>query len=82
VVRTVLGKVKAAWLRFAMTIGRFNTRVVLTIVFATMFAVIHLALRLARRDPLHVRDDGSATRWVPIDQPSDEDPFVAHRRQF
>jgi hypothetical protein len=81
-VRSFLGRLKAGWLRVAHAIGRFNTRVVLTIVFGTLFAVMNLFIRLARKDLLRARAGGASTHWVAVDPPSDEDPFVAHRRQF
>jgi len=74
--------IKAGWLRFAHVLGRFNTRLLLTIVFGTIFLVINTVMRLTRRDPLRMNERDATTLWLPVEEETSTDPLVAHRRQF
>jgi len=60
----LLAAVERAWMRFADVVGRINTRIVLTIVYALVLTPIGL-VRRAFGDPLDRRTrDGRASTWV------------------
>ena len=60
----LLAPVERAWMRFADVVGRINTRIVLTVVYALVLTPIGL-VRRAFGDPLDRRTrDGRASTWV------------------
>jgi hypothetical protein len=50
------------WWRFAQVLGRFNTRVLLTVFFAVVLTPVGVVMRLAGRSPL--RPAGRDSNWV------------------
>ena len=79
----ILARIWAGWKAFAHKLGAINTRVILTLVYATIFAISNLGLRLFRKDPLQRRHRPGASQWKSADTPTaDDDPIAAHRRQF
>ena len=79
----ILARIWAGWKAFAHTLGAINTRVILTLVYATVFAISNLGLRLFRKDLLHRRHRPGVSQWKTADTPTaDDDPIAAHRRQF
>jgi len=70
-----LGRVQRIWMRAALALGRFNTRLILTLVFYALIAPVGLVLRRFR-DPLdRALDDGRRSHWVKRDR----EPFDATR---
>lgn len=76
----LLAPVERRWMAFAEALGRFNTRVILTLLYALVFAPVGF-VRRTLRDPLDRRlRDGRATAWVPRERaPVDRDRY---RHQF
>ena len=76
----VLAPVEHAWMRFAEVVGRVNTRIILTVLYALVFTPIRL-IRRAFGDPLDRRmRDGRASVWVRR-PPAPVDP-ARYRQQF
>jgi len=76
----VLAPVERGWMRFAEVVGRVNTRIILTLVYALVFTPIGL-VRRALRDPLDRRmRDGRASVWIRR-PPAPVDP-ARYRQQF
>jgi hypothetical protein len=72
--------VERSWMRFAEAVGRVNTRIILTVVYALVFTPIGL-LRRMFGDPLDRRmRDGRASVWVRR-PPAPVDP-ARYRQQF
>jgi len=68
----VLRKVYIGWMTFAITIGFFMTRVILSLMFYGVFTVIGLISRLSKRDMLDQRYDADAeTYWKQHEKPKD-----------
>ncbi len=55
---------KRYWMAFASALGWVNTRVLLTVVYFTIFAVGALILRLIGKDPLRRRPRASTSYWI------------------
>lgn len=73
----------AGWKRFAHRLGMINTAILLTITYVLIFSVVHLALRLARKDPLVTRHAPGQSLWTKSENlHRDADVLVQHRRQF
>ena len=67
------------WTATARRIGRFNTRVILSLVYYLAITPGALFLKLLRRDPLHRKWDAQAdSYWVPRAKPA-QDPDRFHR---
>ena len=76
----VLAPVERAWMRFADVVGRFNTRIILTVLYALIFTPIGLVRRVWG-DPLNRRmGDGRASVWIRR-PPAPVDP-ARYRQQF
>ena|SRR6185295_5499788 len=76
----VLGPVQRAWMAFAVALGHFNTRVILTVLFYLVLTPVGFVLRLFR-DPLDRSLDGrSPSQWIKRDlQPVEPGRY---KRQF
>ena len=60
----VLRPVQRGWMAFAVALGHFNTRVILTLFFYLVLTPVGFVMRLFR-DPLdRSLDDRSASQWV------------------
>ena len=58
------------WMYLARVLGWLNTRVLLALVFYTLFSAIGVTMRLLHRDPLPRRwDRCRASYWQPRDRP-------------
>lgn len=76
----VLAPVERAWMRFAEVLGRINTRIILTVLYALVITPIGL-VRRAFGDPLDRRmHDGRDSVWVRR-PPAPVDP-ARYRQQF
>ena len=76
----ILGPVERGWMAFAEVLGRFNTRVILTVLFGLVMTPIG-AIRRRLRDPLDRRlHDGRTTSWVT--RPSEPVDIARYRQQF
>ncbi len=77
----LLGPVYRGWMKFALVLGRFNSRIILSIVFYLMFTPISLFFKIVRRDSLNrkIRKDGE-TYW--IDRSQEEYNPKHFERQF
>lgn len=63
-----------AWMRLALVLGRFNSALLLSLIFLTLVTPVALARRLLGRDPLARRPDpGLASYWGEAD-PGSGDP--------
>jgi hypothetical protein len=77
----VLRPLYLAWMYLARVLGWVNTRLLLGLVFYTLFTVIGLAMRLLGRDPLdRRREPGRDSYFVRRDSPLL--PKEHYERQF
>jgi len=75
-----LAPVERRWMAAAEALGRFNTRVLLTLLYVFLFTPVGV-VRRALRDPLDRRlRDGRPTSWVPRDPTAAE--LDRYRHQF
>ena len=66
----LLGGPYGLWMCLARVLGWVNTRLLLGLVFYTLFTAIGLVLRLLGRDPLQRRwETGRSSYWQPRSQP-------------
>ncbi len=77
---TVLGPVQTAWMKFALVLGHFNTRIILTVLYYLVMTPVGFVMRLFR-DPLdRSMKDGNASQWTKREpQPVD---LARYERQF
>lgn len=68
------------WKRVARVIGRFNTRVLLTLFYFLIVGPTFIGLKLAGRDPLKLRMARGARYWEEYEAASSE--VDQARRQF
>jgi hypothetical protein len=60
----VLGPVQRAWMKFALALGHFNTRIILTVLYYLVMTPVGFILRLFR-DPLdRSLKDRSSSQWI------------------
>lgn len=80
VVPRVLGPVERRWMIFAEALGRFNARIILTVLYYLLITPIGVVRRW-RTDPLDRRlHDGRTTSWVP--RPTVAVDPARYRQQF
>jgi Saxitoxin biosynthesis operon protein SxtJ len=61
---SVLGPVQRGWMKFAMVLGHFNTRVILTVLFYLVMTPVGLIIRLFR-DPLdRSLKETTSSQWI------------------
>ena len=76
----VLGPVERRWMAFAEALGRFNTRIILSLLYWLVMTPVGL-VRCAFRDPLDRRlHDGRTTSWVA--RPPEAVDIDRYRHQF
>ncbi|HKY03331.1 MAG TPA: hypothetical protein VJQ56_00505 [Blastocatellia bacterium] len=68
------------WKRVARVIGRFQTRVLLTLFYFVIVGPTSMGLKLARRDPLKLRRRASGHYWEEYEAIGSE--LDQARRQF
>jgi len=77
---TLLGSVQRTWMRLADVVGTFNTRLILGLLFYTVFTPVGIVLRLFR-DPLtRSLREAERSQWVrrkiePVDRARYEQQF-------
>jgi len=77
---SVLGPVQTGWMKFALVLGHFNTRIILTVLYYLVMTPVGLILRLFR-DPLdRSMKDGNASQWIKREQQPVE--VGRYERQF
>jgi hypothetical protein len=77
---SILAPVQRGWMRFAMVLGNFNTRLILTLLFYVVFTPVGMIMRLFR-DPLNrsLRSEGGSN-W--IRRPQEATDPASYERQF
>lgn len=77
---SLLEPVRQGWMRFALVLGEFNSRVILTLFFYLVMTPVGLVLRLAR-DPLdRSLRDARRSQWIKRERRA-ADP-TGYERQF
>ena len=67
-----LGPVHQVWMAFAHILGWINTRIILGVVFYTVFLFGRVFLLLRRNDPMNRKPDSSRkTYWEDLPEPED-----------
>jgi len=69
------------WMKFANVIGRFNTKVILSLMYASVFTTIRILLFLFRKDPLEKKFDSSLDSYWSDHEPVPNDP-KRYEKQF
>jgi hypothetical protein len=62
-IKRILKLAWSQWKRIAGVIGRFQTRVILTIFYVLIVGPVSLLAKLFRHDPLNRRIDNNAHYW-------------------
>ena len=76
----VLGPVQRGWMKFALVLGHFNTRVILTVLFYVVMTPVGLVMRLFR-DPLdRSLKEQRDTQWIKREREPVE--LARYERQF
>ena len=76
----VLGPVERRWMIFAEALGRFNARIILTVLYYVLITPVGIVRRWST-DPLDRRlHDGRTTSWVP--RPAAAVDPARYRQQF
>ncbi len=76
----LLGPVHKVWMRGADAVGRFNTRVLLGLVYFLIMTPTGVVMRLVGRDPLHRQLRDRPSYWV--DRKRHPDPRSSMERRF
>ena len=76
----VLGPVQRGWMKFALVLGHFNTRIILTVLFYLVMTPVGLIMRLFR-DPLDrsLKEERN-TQWIKRESQPVE--LARYERQF
>ena len=78
--KKVFAALKRWWMLFASALGWVNTRVLLTIVYCTIFAVGAAILRLLGKDPLARNFHHGPSYW--LDREKADDSLERAKHQF
>ena len=57
-------KIYDTWMKFANTLGRINTAIILTIVHLSIVNAYGIGLKLMRKDLLKLHDKGKNSYWI------------------
>lgn len=77
---TRLAPVNRLWLRLGLALNRIVSPLAIGIVFFLVVTPIGLTLRLAGKDPLHLKRDPAATSyWIPREPPGPEPKSMSHQ---
>ena len=60
----LLGPVQRGWMRFADVLGAFNTRLILGLLFYTVFTPVGFVMRLFRDPMTRSLREGERSQWV------------------
>jgi len=69
------------WMKFAEVIGRFNAKVILSLVYTTVFTLFRVFLFLLRKDLLQKKFDSSLDSYWTDHEPMGNDP-KRYEKQF
>ncbi|HEY6190851.1 MAG TPA: SxtJ family membrane protein [Bacteroidota bacterium] len=78
-IRNVFATLKRWWMAFAAALGWVNTRVILTVVYFTLFAVGALVLRLLGKDLLSRKYHTGSTYWIKKERTDDSLERAKHQ---
>jgi hypothetical protein len=70
---------KRWWMAFASALGWVNTRVILTVVYLTLFALGAVVLRLLGKDLLSRKYHAGPTYWIKKDKTDDSLERAKHQ---
>ena len=77
----LLTGVYVRWMKFAEVIGRFNAKVVLSLMYTTVFTLFRVFLFLLRKDLLQKKFDSSLDSYWTDHEPMGNDP-KRYEKQF
>ena len=69
------------WMKFADVIGRFNTRVILSLIYTIVFTLLRVLLFVFRKDLLGRKFDSSLDSYWSDHEPMGNDP-KRYEKQF
>lgn len=70
---SALKPLQVSWLKIGHVLGWINTRIILGVVFFVIFLPVSLMLRLLGKDPLHRKQDATATSYRVTSKSSPKD---------
>lgn len=76
-----LSKIKRMWLLFALKFGKFNTILLLSIVYLVIIGLMSLLMKLFRKDPLQKKTNLDLASYWQI-RHSNEQTIDRHKFQF
>ena len=71
---TLLAGVYVRWMKFADVVGRFNTKVILSLIYILVFTLSRILLFVLRKDPLQKKFDSSLDSYWSDHEPMGNDP--------
>ena len=78
---SLLAGVYARWMKFADVVGRFNTKVILSLMYAVIFTLMRALLFVLRKDLLQKKFDSSLDSYWSDHEPIGNDP-KRYEKQF
>ena len=78
---SLLAGVYLLWMKFADVIGRFNAKVILSLMYAVIFTLVRVLLFVLRKDPLQRKFDSSLDSYWSDHEPMENDP-KRYEKQF
>ena len=78
---SLLAGVYVRWMKFADVIGRFNAKVILSLIYVTVFTVSRILLFVFRKDLLGRKFDSSLDSYWSDHEPMGNDP-KRYEKQF
>ena len=77
----LLAGVYVRWMKFADVVGRFNTKVILSLIYILVFTLSRILLFVLRKDPLQKKFDSSLDSYWSDREPMGNDP-KRYEKQF
>ena len=77
----ILAGVYSRWTKFADIIGRFNAKVILSLIYGIVFTLMRALLFVLRKDPLQRKFDSSLDSYWCDHEPLADDP-KRYEKQF
>ena len=78
---SLLAGVYARWMKLADVIGRFNAKVILSLMYAVIFTLVRVLLFVLRKDPLQRKFDSSLDSYWSDHEPTGNDS-KRYEKQF
>ena len=69
------------WMKFADAIGRFNSKVILSLIYTIFFSLFRILLFFFRKDPLEIKFDSTLDSYWRDHEPTGSDP-KRYEKQF